>query len=142
MVYESVCRWVGEDESKESGDIVQLETTNASSQVSNLLVFYMRGEHQATVCSIGGWVKAGNTTARIDSAVCYLRRKHAHWPAQEFRNGGCDIEWERGEGHDETLQRLQSEAAEKRFFFLQSWKECFGSRAQLDKQRGSKLQYI
>ena len=121
MMYERVCLWVGEDESKEFGDIVQ--TTNASSQVSNLLVFYMRGERQAAIYAIGGWVQAGNTTTIIDSAVLYLRRKLAHWPAQEISNGGCDIEWERRKGHDAILQRSRSESAEKSEFFLQSWKE-------------------
>jgi hypothetical protein len=146
MVYERVCRWVGKDESIKAGDIVQ--TATASSQVSNILIVCMRGERQAAVRAIGGWVKDGNTTAIINSAFSYLRRKYAHFPAQELRDGGCDIERERREGHDEMLRRSRDEAAEliddrkKAIFFLQSWKECFGSRAQLGKQRGSKLQSI
>ena len=49
MMYERVRVWVGEDESKEFGGIVQ--ATNALFQISNLLVIYMRGDRQAAICA-------------------------------------------------------------------------------------------
>ena len=101
MVYERVCHWVRKDESIKSGDIVQM--ADALSQVSNILIVCMWGEHQAAVCVIRGWVKAGNMTVIINSAFSYLQQKYTHFPAQEFRDGGCGIEQEQREGHDGML---------------------------------------
>ena len=99
MVYERVCHRIGKNESIKTGDVVQ--ASDSSFQVLNVFVFYMRSKHQAAVGIIGGRVKGGNASAKVNSALSYLLRKHAHFPAQEFRDSGCDIERERGEGHDE-----------------------------------------
>ena len=53
MMYGRVCVWIREDGSKEFGGIVQ--ATNASFQVSNLLIIYMWGDRQAAICAVRGW---------------------------------------------------------------------------------------
>ena len=50
-----------------------------------------------------------------------------------------------GNGGRDMMRFFKGREAKQRkkaIFFLQSWKECCGLRAQLDKQRGSELQSI